>query len=186
MGQNWWWVALLVVVAVLLAVAALRARAPRGETAPRPDEEVPPAEAHVVEPAPEPPAEEPVTSEPQPDDPRSDEETPPPTHRVPEPADSALAALDSGLADEPASVGAALSAVSAVVMRPGQYEGSVLPAADGSAPSSDHPVKANEGSHRYHTPESPYYVRTRADVWFGTEAEAQAAGFTAWNAPRSS
>ena len=30
----------------------------------------------------------------------------------------------------------------------------------------------------FHTPESPYYGRTRAEVWFDSEASARAAGFT--------
>jgi hypothetical protein len=52
---------------------------------------------------------------------------------------------------------------------------------DGSAPSPEHTIKANTGSMLFHTKESPYYTRTRADVWFKTPAEAEAAGFTAWN-----
>ena len=30
---------------------------------------------------------------------------------------------------------------------------------------------------KYHTPESPYYGRTVAEVWFATAADAEAAGF---------
>jgi hypothetical protein len=105
-------------------------------------------------------------------------------HQVPEPADSALAALDTGLIGPSTAFGAAAAAVSAATARPGRYPGSLLPAADGSAPSDDHQVKANEGSRRFHTPDSPYYVRTRGDVWFRTPDEARAAGFTAWDAGR--
>jgi hypothetical protein len=72
--------------------------------------------------------------------------------------------------------------VSAAAARPGPYPGSLLPAADGSSPSPDHQVKANEGSHRFHTADSPYYLRTRGDAWFRTAEEARAAGFTAWDA----
>ena len=114
-----------------------------------------------------------------------DDPTPePPARRIPEPADSALAALDSGLVGPSTSFGAAAAAVSAAVARPGPHPRSALPAADGSAPSPDYPVKANEGSHRYHTPDSPYYVRTRGDVWFRTAEDARAAGFTAWDEGR--
>ncbi len=108
----------------------------------------------------------------------------PPTGRAPEPADSALAALDSGLVGRASTFGASAAAVSAAVTRPGPHPGSVLPAPDGDPPSPDYPVKANEGSRRYHTPDSPYYVRTRGDVWFRTAQDAQAAGFTAWDARR--
>jgi len=107
-------------------------------------------------------------------------EEPSVARRRPEPADSALAALDSGLAGPGLSFAAAAAA--AVSARPGPYPGSLLPAADGTSPSPLHRIKANEGSRRYHTPDSPYYVRTRGDAWFRTEDEAGAAGFTAWNA----
>jgi hypothetical protein len=104
--------------------------------------------------------------------------------RAPDAAGSALAALDSDLVGPAPSFAAAAAAVSAAAARPGPYPGSLLPAADGSSPGPDHLVKANEGSRRYHTPESPYYVRTRGDAWFRTAEEARAAGFTPWNAAR--
>jgi hypothetical protein len=30
----------------------------------------------------------------------------------------------------------------------------------------------------YHTPDSAFYDRTNAEVWFATEADAEAAGFS--------
>ena len=33
----------------------------------------------------------------------------------------------------------------------------------------------------FHTAESPYFGRTKADVWFRTPADAENAGFAAWN-----
>ena len=59
--------------------------------------------------------------------------------------------------------------------------GSGKPAADGSAPSSDFTVKAKESSKLFHTEKSPYFCRTKADVWFKTEADAESAGFQAWD-----
>ena len=53
----------------------------------------------------------------------------------------------------------------------------VLPDADGNGPES-HPIKGNADSMLYHTPDSPHYRRTRAEVWFDTEASAEAAGFS--------
>ncbi|SDS99179.1 50S ribosomal protein L17, sunset domain variant [Microlunatus soli] len=45
------------------------------------------------------------------------------------------------------------------------------------APSEDFTIKGNEDSMKYHTPESPWYGRTVAEVWFNSEEAAQAAGF---------
>ncbi|MBP2365711.1 sunset domain-containing protein [Pseudonocardia parietis] len=64
--------------------------------------------------------------------------------------------------------------------RPGPYRGSVLAPTDGSEPPETHRVKVHSGSRRFHTLESPYYVRTRADLYFTGEQEARGAGFIAW------
>ena len=39
-------------------------------------------------------------------------------------------------------------------------------------------IKGNEDSMKYHTPESPYYDATIAEIWFKTVEDAEAAGFT--------
>ncbi len=49
---------------------------------------------------------------------------------------------------------------------------------DGSAPEG-FPIKGNADSMKYHTPESPWYDQTIAEVWFATPEAAQAAGFVA-------
>jgi large subunit ribosomal protein L22 len=55
--------------------------------------------------------------------------------------------------------------------------------ADSHAPLDDDsqpdgfPVKGNADSMLYHTPESPFYGRTKAEVWFTTAEAAEAAGF---------
>lgn len=67
---------------------------------------------------------------------------------------------------------------------PGPYPGSVLPLADGSAPSEEYVVKGNAGSMRSHAAGSPYFGRTRAQVWFRTQEEAAAAGFAPWTPKR--
>ena len=59
----------------------------------------------------------------------------------------------------------------------GKYEGSAAPTADGSAPAG-FDIKGNENSMKYHTTESPWYDQTEAEVWFSSEADAEAAGFT--------
>ena len=37
----------------------------------------------------------------------------------------------------------------------------------------------------YHTPESPTYERTVAELWFRDEDTAQAAGFNRWDSGKS-
>jgi large subunit ribosomal protein L17 len=49
---------------------------------------------------------------------------------------------------------------------------------DGSAPEG-YPIKGNANSRKYHTPDSPYYDATVAEVWFATAEAAEAAGFDA-------
>jgi large subunit ribosomal protein L22 len=59
---------------------------------------------------------------------------------------------------------------------PAEYAGAVLPDADGNGPDT-HPIKGNADSMLYHTPDSRYYKVTKAEVWFDTEENAEAAGF---------
>jgi large subunit ribosomal protein L17 len=40
-------------------------------------------------------------------------------------------------------------------------------------------IKGNADSMKYHTPESPWYEQTVAEVWFATQEAAEAAGFVA-------
>jgi large subunit ribosomal protein L17 len=57
-------------------------------------------------------------------------------------------------------------------------EGSHAALEDGSMPDG-FPVKGNANSMKYHTPESPAYQRTTAEVWFASPEAAEAAGFEA-------
>jgi hypothetical protein len=61
---------------------------------------------------------------------------------------------------------------------PGPYQGSVLPASDGSFPADEFPVKATTHARRYYQPGSPSYLHANADLWFRSAADAEAAGFT--------
>ncbi|WP_240721482.1 hypothetical protein [Pseudarthrobacter sp. NamE5] len=56
--------------------------------------------------------------------------------------------------------------------------GSAAPAADGSGPA-DYRVKGDAGAMVYYGEEHPDYDQARADVWFESEAHAEAAGFRA-------
>lgn len=55
-------------------------------------------------------------------------------------------------------------------------EGSAAALADGSAPEG-FTIKGNKDSMKYHTEDSPWYGRTKAEVWFATPEAAEAAGF---------
>jgi large subunit ribosomal protein L17 len=48
---------------------------------------------------------------------------------------------------------------------------------DGSQPEG-FPIKGNADSMLYHVPDSEYYDRTVAEVWFATEEDAERAGFS--------
>jgi len=66
----------------------------------------------------------------------------------------------------------------------GPYPSSARPRQDGSSPADEFTVKGNADSMLFHTTTSPYYTRTKAEVWFRTPEDAEQAGFTAWNRPR--
>ena len=79
-------------------------------------------------------------------------------------SDPAMASLDSGLVGPAGDVSASGSTSAGATPAGAEpYPGAVRAPADGSEPPSSHPVKVHTGSGRYHTAESPYYIRTRAD-----------------------
>ncbi len=57
-------------------------------------------------------------------------------------------------------------------------EGSASAGDDGSQPSEEYEIKGKVSSKIYHPPESPFYSRTKADVWFTTSEAAEKAGFS--------
>ena len=57
-------------------------------------------------------------------------------------------------------------------------EGSAPAGDDGSQPSEDYQIKGKVSSKIYHPPESPFFSRTKADVWFTTSEVAEKAGFS--------
>ena len=72
------------------------------------------------------------------------------------------------------------SAVAFVAVPEGKFgKGSADPNPDGSGPAG-WTIKGNEDSNLYHSPESPWYGRTIAEVWFETEEAAEGAGFVSW------
>ncbi len=62
--------------------------------------------------------------------------------------------------------------------------GSAKPGADGRGPDG-WSVKGNEDSKLYHSPASPSYGITRAEVWFRDVETAEAAGFHRWDSGKS-
>ena len=50
---------------------------------------------------------------------------------------------------------------------------------EGAEPPAGFDIKGNENSMLYHTPDSPFYEATKAEVWFNSVEAAEAAGFKA-------
>ncbi|HET7724331.1 MAG TPA: 50S ribosomal protein L17 [Propionibacteriaceae bacterium] len=67
------------------------------------------------------------------------------------------------------------SAVEAETSESTYGEGSYV----GENPPEGYDIKGNADSMKYHTPESPWYGRTIAEVWFSSAEAAEAAGFVA-------
>ncbi|KAJ1684079.1 hypothetical protein LUZ63_020648 [Rhynchospora breviuscula] len=89
---------------------------------------------------------------------------------APAPAPEAAAAVDEAVAaPSPAAPAAGAEAA--------PYAGAVVANEDGSAPEAGYEVKGNAGSMKFHAPSSPWYDRTKAEYWFKTADEAEAAGF---------
>jgi large subunit ribosomal protein L17 len=60
----------------------------------------------------------------------------------------------------------------------GKYDGSHVLLEDASQAPEGYPVKGNEGSMKFHEPDSQWYEQTTAEVWFDSVESAEAAGFT--------
>lgn len=101
---------------------------------------------------------------------------------------------EAGAVEEaaPDVTGEAVEAPSAEVVEasPEQSEtgpygpGSAAANEDGSGPEG-WTIKGNAGSMLYHPEDSPYFGRTKAEVWFRDEESARAAGFDRWDHKRT-
>jgi hypothetical protein len=79
------------------------------------------------------------------------------------------------------AAGAGAAAAKFTDVPPGPYGvGSAKPGVGGSGPEG-WTIKGNEDSMLYHTPDSPSYKQTIAEVWFLEESAAEKAGFTRWH-----
>ncbi|WP_349238409.1 30S ribosomal protein S2 [Nocardioides sp. InS609-2] len=84
-------------------------------------------------------------------------------------------ATDEPAAEEPAAEIKPLADVSSATEGPHGAD-SAAALEDGSAPEG-FDVKGNADSMKFHAPTSPWYDRTKAEVWFRTEEAAEKAGF---------
>jgi uncharacterized membrane protein ArfC len=106
-------------------------------------------------------------------------------------AASAAKLVDSGSDTPPAekdTVPAAAETVAtatAPVEKPPYGEGSLRLAVGSADAPSGYTIKGNEDSMLYHSPESPTYERTIAEVWFRDVETAEAAGFNRWDSGKS-
>ncbi|EWS82005.1 50S ribosomal protein L4 [Brachybacterium phenoliresistens] len=91
-------------------------------------------------------------------------------------AKAAPAAAPAAEAAPAAQAAPAAEAAPAAAVEGPFGEGSASPLADGSAPEG-FTIKGNKDSKKYHTQDSPWYGRTKAEVWFATPEAAEAAGF---------
>ncbi|WP_406052659.1 hypothetical protein [Kribbella sp. NBC_00889] len=70
---------------------------------------------------------------------------------------------------------------------PGRYGVGSADAVPHQGPPDGFTIKGKAQSMLFHTPESPYYGRTKPEVWFRSEADAERAGFTKYSRrPRKS
>ncbi|MCW1805858.1 50S ribosomal protein L4 [Brachybacterium squillarum] len=91
-------------------------------------------------------------------------------------AAATLSLPTSGFAKARTEASAPAAPVAAAAQDAPFGEGSAAPLADGSAPEG-FSIKGNKDSMKFHTVDSPWYGRTKAEVWFATEEAAKAAGF---------
>lgn len=70
---------------------------------------------------------------------------------------------------------------------PGRYGEGSADAVPHQGPPDGFTIKGNAQSMLFHTPDSPYYGRTKPEVWFRSEADAERAGFSKYvRRPRKS
>jgi hypothetical protein len=75
----------------------------------------------------------------------------------------------------------------ATAVQAGRYGEGSAEAVPHQGPPDGFTIKGNAQSKLFHTPDSPYYGRTKPEVWFRTEADAERAGFTKYTRrPRKS
>ena len=102
----------------------------------------------------------------------------PPTDEVPdvdtdEPVEVVIPAAEPDAEPEPEPAAPVETTEPVAAPQMPVYEGGYR----GDTPPAGFDIKGNEDSMKFHTPESPWYARTIAEVWFDTVEHAEAAGF---------
>ncbi len=84
------------------------------------------------------------------------------------------AAAETKAAEDAAAEGEATETTEESAQLP---EGAVQANEDGSSPDDGYTVKGNMDSMKYHEPDGQWFEQTRAEVWFKSAEDAEAAGF---------
>lgn len=161
---------------------------------PQPVSRVEPQPAVRAEPKPVRLEPRPVREQPKPvrAEPRRIQEQPAPVLRQqPEPVFSRLMEAEPTLFDHLDPVGGDDTDATEPQVRadapPGRYGVGSADAVPHQGPPDGFTIKGNAQSMLFHTPDSPYYGRTKPEVWFRTESDAERAGFTKYTRrPRKS
>jgi outer membrane biosynthesis protein TonB len=140
-----------------------------------------------VEPRPVREQPKPVRAEPR----RVQEQPAPAVRQQPEPVFSRLMEAEPTLFDHLDPVAGDDTAATEPQVRadapPGRYGVGSADAVPHQGPPDGFTIKGNAQSMLFHTPDSPYYGRTKPEVWFRTESDAERAGFTRYTRrPRKS
>ena len=122
---------------------------------------------------------------------RVQEEPAPVVREQPEPVFSRLMEAEPTLFDHLDPVGGDDTDATEPQVRadapPGRYGVGSADAVPHQGPPDGFTIKGNAQSMLFHTPDSPYYGRTKPEVWFRTESDAERAGFTKYTRrPRKS
>jgi hypothetical protein len=111
----------------------------------------------------------------------------PEVREEPRPAFSQLMEPEPTLFDDVENTSNATQPQMRSVAPPGRYGEGSADAVPHQGPPDGFTIKGNAQSMLFHTPDSPYYGRTKPEVWFRTEADAERAGFTKYTRrPRKS
>jgi hypothetical protein len=145
----------------------------------------PPAPVIAAPPAPEP--DQPAAPEPAGQAPPEPAVQAPPEPKVPVFSRRMDAADDQAvptLFDDPVEAEIVVPAREVPAGRYGEGSADAVPH---QGPPDGFTIKGNAQSMLFHTPDSPYYGRTKPQVWFRSEADAEGAGFTKYaRRPRKS
>ena len=97
------------------------------------------------------------------------------TKRAAKQAEAKDAAADTKAAEDEAAAEATETTEATAAEVPA---GAVVANEDGSSPDEAYTVKGNSDSGKYHEPDGQWFEQTKAEFWFKSAEDAEAAGFT--------